>query len=92
MTRYDHSGNAAPTTLSTSITNVSTAINLVASAGWPSGSSGPFWATIDAGTATEEHVLVASRAGLVLTVSARGADGTTAASHSMGATIEHTQS
>lgn len=89
MTRYEHQGNAAPTVLSTSITNVSTLINIAASTGWPSGSVGPFWVTIDAGTASEEHVLVLSRTGLVLTASARGADGTTAASHASGAAIIH---
>lgn len=88
--RLEHSGNAAATTLSTSISNVSTTINIASVTGWPTGAVGPFWTTIDAGTASEEKVLVLSRSGTALTVSARGADGTTATSHASGAAIIHT--
>lgn len=90
--RYEHSGNAAPTTLSTSITNVSTSINITSASGWPNGSVGPFWVTVDAGTASEEKVLCTSRTGLVLAVTTRGADGTTATSHASGAAIIHSYS
>jgi hypothetical protein len=88
--RYEHTGNAVATTLATSITAGTASIGIVASTGWPSGSVGPFWATIDRGTASEEKILVLSRTGTTLTVSSRGADGTTATSHASGASIEHT--
>jgi hypothetical protein len=88
--RYEHTGNAVATTLATSITAATASIGIVASTGWPSGSVGPFWVTIDRGTASEEKILVLSRTGTTLTVSTRGADGTTATSHASGASIEHT--
>lgn len=88
--RYEHQGSAAATTLSTSVTAVSTTINIAASTGWPTGSVDPFWVTIDRGNASEEKVLVLSRTGTALTVTTRGADGTTASSHASGASIEHT--
>jgi hypothetical protein len=89
-TRYEHSGNAVTATLASSITAATTSIPITVASGWPTGSVGPFWVTIDRGTASEEKVLVLSRVGTALTVSARGADGTSAQAHSFGATIEHT--
>jgi len=85
----EHAGAAAATTLSSSITNASTTINVASATGWPTGSIGPFVVTIDAGTASEEKVLVLSRTGTVLTVQTRGYDGTTAASHGATAAIIH---
>ena len=90
MARYEHAGSAAATTLSSAITASSTTINITSATGWPTGAVGPFWVTIDAGTASEEKVLITSRTGTALTVSSRGADGTTATSHANGAAIEHT--
>lgn len=90
MARYEHQGAAAATTLSSAITASSTTINITSATGWPTGAVGPFWVTIDAGTASEEKVLITSRTGTALTVSSRGADGTTATSHANGAAIEHT--
>jgi len=85
----EHAGAAAATTLSSSITNASTTINVASATGWPLGSVGPFVVTIDAGTASEEKVLVTSRTGIVLTVQTRGYDGTTATSHGATAAIIH---
>jgi len=90
VARFEHQGAAAATTLSSAITASSTTINITSATGWPTGDVGPFWVTIDAGTASEEKVLIASRTGTALTVSSRGADGTTATSHANGAAIEHT--
>lgn len=89
MARYEHQGGAAATTLSSAITASSTTINITSATGWPTGAVGPFWVTIDAGTASEEKVLITSRTDTALTVSSRGADGTTATSHANGAAIIH---
>ena len=84
-TRRAYSGNAASTTLASGISSGDTTITISASTGWPSGA--PFYVVIDPGTASEEKVLV-TRSSTTLTVSgSRGADDTSAASHSSGATI-----
>lgn len=89
--RYEHTGNAVATTITSTITSGTTSIGIASSVGWPSGSVGPFWATLDRGTASEEKILVLSRTGTTLTVSQRGADGTTATAHTgTTGTIEHT--
>jgi hypothetical protein len=91
--RYQHSGNAVPTTLSGGITASTTSITITDSSGWPDGSVGKFWVTLARGTASEEKIRVLSRTGTTLTLSGvgeRGMEGTAAASHSAGATVEHT--
>jgi len=90
-TRKEYAGAAADTTLSTGINNADTTITVAAAAGWPTGAAGPFAIVIDAGTASEEKVLIASRTTTTLTVasSGRGYDSTTATSHSSGATVKH---
>jgi hypothetical protein len=59
---------------------------LVSATGWP---SAPFVAKLDAGTAAEEKILVGARSGTACSSLTRGYDGTTATSHSSGATVEH---
>lgn len=54
--------------------------------GWPT--SFPYTAVIDGGNSNEEIVNVTSSSGGTLTI-ARGQDGTTAATHSNGATVTH---
>lgn len=83
-------GGAVATTVSSSIAGGDTSIPITASTGWPTGSVGPFGVIIDRGLATEEKVLIASRASLTLTVASggRGVDGTTGVAHSSGAVIE----
>lgn len=84
-TRRAYSGNAAATTLNSGISSADTTITINAATGWPSGA--PFYVVIDPGTASEEKILV-TRSTTTLTVSgSRGADDTSAASHSAGATI-----
>jgi hypothetical protein len=73
-----------PTTLAANISSIATTINITASTGWPDGSTGDFFVTIAANTANEERVLCSSRSGTIVTVNSRGADGTTASSHSAG--------
>jgi hypothetical protein len=85
----EYAGASAATTLSGSISNVSATIACVDASTFPTGSTAPFVVAIDRGTASEEKVLITSRTGNSLTVTTRGYDGTTAASHASGATIEH---
>lgn len=91
-TAHSFSGNAVSTTLNGSINNSTTTVVISDATGWPDGSSGPFTATIGAGTASEERLLVTSRSGTTLTVANRGYDSTTAASHSSGESIVHSLS
>lgn len=86
-TRKDYSGTRAATTLSAGINNSVTSIGIAASTGWPAGTNGPFYAVIDPDTASEEKILVTTRTGTTLNTVTRGVDGSTAASHSSGATI-----
>jgi hypothetical protein len=95
-TRRQYSGSAPATVLQTAMTASTPAaggtINVSAGTGtnYPDGSVGPFFIVIDRGTATEEKVLISTRSADTLTISARGADGTTAASHTSGtAVVEH---
>lgn len=89
--RRDYAGGAAETTITAGINASDTTITIASASGWPSGTNGPFAVVIDDGTANEEKVLIQSRTGTTLTVasSGRGYDGTSAASHSLGATIKH---
>lgn len=89
VTRKEFGGNASATTLSGSITNVSSTVSVADGSTYPTGSSFPFVVVIDRGTASEEKVLMASRSSNTFTVTTRGYDGTTAASHASGATLEH---
>ena len=84
MARREYQGAAVPTTITSSITNSATSLTLTASTGWPTGS---FSAVIDPGLAGEEKILCTSRSGATVTITTRGYDGTTAASHNAGATI-----
>lgn len=81
-----HYANAAATTLTAGCTNVATTISVASTTGLPI--QYPFTLILDRGTASEEVVDVTNASGLNLTVT-RGADGTTAFSHSIGAAVEH---
>jgi hypothetical protein len=90
----DYSGNAKSTTLVGTISATATSILLADAVGYPTGTTGPFVITVDAGAAAEEKVLCASRTGNTITVATggRGWDGTTASDHDNGASIRHTYS
>lgn len=84
-----YSGNAVPTTLAANITNIATTLTSLLSTGYPDGTSGPFFIQLGS-----ETIKCSSRSGLTFTVqtvpvSGRGWDGTTAASHIVGETINH---
>jgi hypothetical protein len=88
VNRY-YSSTAQPTTLSGSISSGATSISVGATTGFPS--TTPFTLALDYGAATEELVDVTGVAGTTLTVT-RGADGTSAQSHSLGAAVRHVAS
>ena len=84
-----YSGNAVSTPLTASVSNVATSIPITASTGWPDGTGGPFFIQIDS-----ETIKCSSRTGLTLNVqttpvTGRGWEGTTAASHTVGAEVRH---
>jgi len=86
-TRRSYAGAAAACTLTSSITSGDTTATLTGTVtGWPTTSGGPFYMVIDPGLSTEEKVLVGGRSTNSLTSITRGVDGTSASSHSGGAT------
>lgn len=86
MARRYYSSTAVRTTLASSINNSDTSISIVSATGLPS--SFPYTMVIDQDVTGEEVVEVTNRVGTTLTVT-RGVDGTTAVSHSAGASINH---
>ena len=86
--RRSFSGYAVNTTLASAVGASDTTLSIVASTGWPDGSTGKFYVRIDPGLSTEEKVLVTTRSGTTLQTVARGKDGTAASAHSAGATVE----
>jgi len=86
-TRRSYAGAAPACTLTNSITSADTSALLTGDVtNWTTTASGPFFMVIDPGLVTEEKVLVGSRSGSSLSSLTRGVDGTTASSHSAGAT------
>ncbi len=87
VTRRSYAGAAPACTLTNSITAGDTTALLTGTVtAWNDTANGPFFMVIDPGLVTEEKVLVGSRTGSSLASMTRGVDGTTAASHSAGAT------
>ncbi len=94
MPAIDIDGGVPATTLASGITSGSTSIIATDGSGYPDGGNGNFYITLNRGLSGEETVEISSRSGNTFTVangiSGRGADGTSATSHSTGATVEHT--
>ena len=86
--RRSFSGYAVNTTLASAVGASDTTLSIVASTGWPDGSTGKFYVRIDPGLSTEEKVLVTTRSSTTLQSVSRGQDGTAASAHSAGATVE----
>ena len=85
--RRSYSGASAACTLTSSITSGDTTVTLTGTTTlWPDTANGSFFMVIDPGLSTEEKILVAARSTNSLSSITRGVDGTTAASHSAGAT------
>ncbi len=85
-TRRYFSSTAQRTTITGAINSSVTTIPIAAAVGFPS--LYPYTMILDPDTTSEEVIEVTNRASLTLTVT-RGVDGTTAASHSSGAYIQH---
>lgn len=87
VTKRSYAGAAPACTLTNSITAGDTTALLTGTVtAWNDTAGGPFFMVIDPGLVTEEKVLVGARSGSSLSSMTRGTDGTTAASHSAGAT------
>lgn len=85
-TRRSYAGAAPSCTLTNTISSGDTTISLTGDVtNWNLTASGPFYAVIDPGLATEEKILVATRSTTTLSSVTRGVDGTVAAGHSAGA-------
>lgn len=87
LVRKEHVGGAASATLTASMSPSDLSFNISTNTGWPTGGVGSFYVVIDPATSNEEKVLCASQSTFVVTVAGggRGADGTTAKSHAIGA-------
>ena len=85
--RRSYAGASATCTLTSSITSGDTTASLTGTVtGWSVTSNGSFYMVIDPGLSSEEKVLVGARTTTALSSITRGVDGTTAVSHSAGAT------
>lgn len=91
MAQRSYAGAAKRTSITGDITATSTNITVADGTGYPTGVDGPFAVAFELGVAAEEKVLIASRSGNTLTVATggRGFDGTTAADHRAGSTVDH---
>lgn len=95
--RIEHVGSAKSTVLVAELggTAADLVINCSDCTNWPVGSIGPFYVSLNKGTATEEKVLCSGRSGNVVQVwtdgvsTGRGADSTVAQVHPINSTIEH---
>lgn len=88
-TRKSFAGGAVETTLNGAISNVATTATLTSGATYPTTTGGPFVIVVDPGTASEEKILVATRATNALSGMTRGYDGTVAVAHSSGVIVRH---
>jgi len=95
--KLSHRGNAKVTTITAELGDTAgdLIISLADPAGWPDGSDGPFWVSVEKGWAGEEKILCASRSGDIVQVwtsgpdNGRGGDDTTIRSHPINSPIEH---
>lgn len=86
MPRRYYSSTAVETTLTSNVSNSATTLPMASTSGFPAQT--PYTLILDEGTVNEEIVTVTGVATLNLTVT-RGEDGTSAVSHSNGATVKH---
>ena len=95
--RRSYSGGAKPAYLDVALGGTTGDLTIECDdlTNWPTGSPGPFYIVIDRNLVSEEKILCSSRSGNTITVyssglsTGRGADGTTIASHAIGAEVEH---
>ena len=86
VNRY-YSSVAQDTTLTGNISSGSTTMTVGATTGFPT--SYPFTLAVDYDTPSEELVSVTNVAGLTLTITNRGIDGTSPQAHNVGAIVRH---
>lgn len=87
VARRSYAGAAPACTLTSGIGSGDTTASLTGTVtNWPTTAGGSFHMVIDPGLSTEEKVLVGSRSTGSLSSITRGVDGTSAVSHSAGAT------
>lgn len=84
-TRREYKGGAASTTLNGAFSAGATTATITGNTGWPT--TGPFYAVVDPGTASEEKIYVGSISSTSLSSITRGVDGTSDVNHSDGAII-----
>jgi len=89
MAAIDIDGGVPSTTLNGAITSGATSITVADGSSYPDGTNGNFYIVIDLGAAAEETIECSARSSNTFTVATRGADGTSAASHDNGATVQH---
>lgn len=85
------SGVATETALVAGISAVDTSLSITLGTGASYPSSGSFYIVVDLGLSTEEKILCSAQAANTLTVATggRGADGTPATAHVVGASVKH---
>lgn len=86
MTTRNFSNTAPPVALTGAVVPTDTSLVVATTTGYP---AAPFLLGLERGTANEEVVLCTASTGTAFTVT-RGFDGTTAKSHAVGTSIEHT--
>lgn len=86
----EYAGAARETTLDGAITLDAMVLVLSDGTDYPTGATGPFVLTLEAGQVGEEKVLCTSRSGDTITVDTRGWDDTTAVAHANGVSVAHT--
>ena len=93
MSRIEHKGNAKATNLTADLGGTATDLTIPGTdfTGYPDGTIGTFYITIDRDLPTQEKILCATRTGNVITVATggRGADDTPIQFHATNAVIEH---
>ena len=85
------SGVATETALTSLISAVDTTLSITLGTGASYPSSGSFYVVVDLGLSTEEKILCSAQSANALTVASggRGADGTPATAHVVGASVKH---
>src|ERR1035437_7495497 len=85
MGATSYAGGAVAAQLSGNINNSATSFQVTATTGWPNTAVGPCVIKVDPGLVSEEKMLVSAYDGSGnLTITQRGYDGTSAASHTTG--------
>lgn len=82
----NYSNTAPPVALTVAATNVATTLTVASTTGYP---AAPFLLGLERGTANEEVCLCTSLTATAFTVT-RGYDNTTAKTHAIGTSVEHT--